>query len=134
MVDSTFFFIFPKEFGSLTTSQLMEKVKALKNLAYQLGLEEGICLIQFVLSPNFTTHCCYADMKIILIYVYYISHPSSLLNIGMFSGVFSLVLHQLFRVVRHFKLLHALYFFFVIKKDLFCRNRQVCLCLSFLNE
>jgi len=30
-----------QEFGSLTTSQLMEKVKALQNLAYQLGLEEA---------------------------------------------------------------------------------------------
>eukprot|EP00794_Sanderia_malayensis_P019371 gene19371-21294_t len=29
-----------QEFGSLTTSQLMDKVKALQNLAYQLGLEE----------------------------------------------------------------------------------------------
>ena len=29
------------EFGSLTTSQLMEKVKGLQNLAYQLGLDEG---------------------------------------------------------------------------------------------
>ena len=29
------------EFGSLTTSQLMEKVRGLQNLAYQLGLEEG---------------------------------------------------------------------------------------------
>eukprot|EP00112_Aurelia_sp_Birch-Aquarium-sp1_P000979 Seg1095.5 transcript_id=Seg1095.5/GoldUCD/mRNA.D3Y31 product="Protein lin-52-like" protein_id=Seg1095.5/GoldUCD/D3Y31 len=30
-----------QEFGSLTTSQLMDKVKALQNLAYQLGLEEA---------------------------------------------------------------------------------------------
>ena len=29
------------EFGSLTASQLMEKVRGLQNLAYQLGLEEG---------------------------------------------------------------------------------------------
>ncbi|XP_062516925.1 protein lin-52 homolog [Corticium candelabrum] len=29
------------EFGSLTSSQLVEKVKALQNLAYQLGLEEA---------------------------------------------------------------------------------------------
>ena len=29
------------EFGSLTTAQLMEKVRGLQNLAYQLGLEEG---------------------------------------------------------------------------------------------
>lgn len=31
------------EFGSLTTAQLMEKVRGLQNLAYQLGLEEGTC-------------------------------------------------------------------------------------------
>ncbi|KAK6182671.1 hypothetical protein SNE40_010299 [Patella caerulea] len=30
-----------QEFGSLTTSQLMEKVKGLQNLAYQLGLDEA---------------------------------------------------------------------------------------------
>ena len=29
------------EFASLTHSQLMEKVRALQNLAYQLGVEEG---------------------------------------------------------------------------------------------
>ncbi|XP_025103395.1 protein lin-52 homolog [Pomacea canaliculata] len=30
-----------QEFGSLTASQLMEKVRGLQNLAYQLGLEES---------------------------------------------------------------------------------------------
>ncbi|XP_053406060.1 protein lin-52 homolog [Mercenaria mercenaria] len=30
-----------QEFGSLTTSQLMEKVRGLQNLAYQLGLDEA---------------------------------------------------------------------------------------------
>ncbi|XP_064603110.1 protein lin-52 homolog [Liolophura sinensis] len=30
-----------QEFGSLTTSQLVEKMKGLQNLAYQLGLEEA---------------------------------------------------------------------------------------------
>lgn len=30
-----------QEFGSLTTSQLMEKIKGLQNLAYQLGLDEA---------------------------------------------------------------------------------------------
>ncbi|KAL5008596.1 hypothetical protein ScPMuIL_014177 [Solemya velum] len=30
-----------QEFGSLTTSQLMEKVRGLQNLSYQLGLEEA---------------------------------------------------------------------------------------------
>ena len=29
------------EFGSLTASQLMEKVRGLQNLAFQLGLDEG---------------------------------------------------------------------------------------------
>lgn len=29
------------EFGSLTQVQLMEKVKALQNMAYRLGVEEG---------------------------------------------------------------------------------------------
>ena len=29
------------EFGSLTTSQLMEKVRGLQNLAFQLGLDEA---------------------------------------------------------------------------------------------
>ncbi|TNN36397.1 Protein lin-52 [Liparis tanakae] len=31
-----------KELGSLTTANLMEKVKGLQNLAYQLGLEEWV--------------------------------------------------------------------------------------------
>ncbi|XP_045571993.1 protein lin-52 homolog isoform X3 [Salmo salar] len=31
-----------KELGSLTTANLMEKVKGLQNLAYQLGLEEWL--------------------------------------------------------------------------------------------
>ncbi|XP_073231346.1 protein lin-52 homolog [Porites lutea] len=30
-----------QEFGSLTTSQLMEKVRGLQNLAFQLGLDEA---------------------------------------------------------------------------------------------
>jgi len=30
------------EFGSLTTSQLVEKVRGLQELAFQLGLEEGL--------------------------------------------------------------------------------------------
>lgn len=29
------------EFGSLTQVQLMEKVRALQNMAYRLGVEEG---------------------------------------------------------------------------------------------
>lgn len=32
------------EFASLTHAQLMEKVRALQNLAYRLGVEEGITL------------------------------------------------------------------------------------------
>ena len=35
------FLLFFVEFGSLTTSQLMEKVRGLQNLAFQLGLDEG---------------------------------------------------------------------------------------------
>jgi len=36
--------VFYSEFASLTHSQLMEKVRALQNLAYQLGVEEGTCV------------------------------------------------------------------------------------------
>lgn len=36
------------EFGSLTTAQLMEKVRGLQNLAYQLGLEEGTVYIDTI--------------------------------------------------------------------------------------
>lgn len=35
-----FFSFTVTELGSLTTANLMEKVKGLQNLAYQLGLEE----------------------------------------------------------------------------------------------
>ncbi|GAA50050.1 protein lin-52 homolog, partial [Clonorchis sinensis] len=31
----------PPDFGSLSTQQLMDKIKHLQNLAYQVGLEEG---------------------------------------------------------------------------------------------
>ncbi|KAK2140076.1 hypothetical protein LSH36_1492g00009 [Paralvinella palmiformis] len=31
-----------QEFASLTTAQLLEKVRGLQNLAYQLGMEEGM--------------------------------------------------------------------------------------------
>ncbi|XP_007643876.1 protein lin-52 homolog isoform X1 [Cricetulus griseus] len=34
-----------KELGSLTTANLMEKVRGLQNLAYQLGLDESLCLL-----------------------------------------------------------------------------------------
>ncbi|XP_072895366.1 protein lin-52 homolog isoform X2 [Hemitrygon akajei] len=33
-----------KELGSLTTANLMEKVRGLQNLAYQLGLDECSCI------------------------------------------------------------------------------------------
>ncbi|KAK4823130.1 hypothetical protein QYF61_026332 [Mycteria americana] len=35
-----------KELGSLTTANLMEKVRGLQNLAYQLGLDECKCCTQ----------------------------------------------------------------------------------------
>ncbi|XP_013867891.1 protein lin-52 homolog isoform X1 [Austrofundulus limnaeus] len=48
-----------KELGSLTTANLMEKVKGLQNLAYQLGLEECKyrkgCFKMFLLF-DFTGH------------------------------------------------------------------------------
>lgn len=40
------------EFGSLTTSQLVEKVRGLQELAFQLGLEEGVCLLAFHFLMN----------------------------------------------------------------------------------
>jgi len=42
------------EFGSLTTSQLVEKVRGLQELAFQLGLEEGPCSA-FMLEDNSCT-------------------------------------------------------------------------------
>ena len=55
------------EFGSLTTSQLMEKVRGLQNLAFQLGLDEGkfVFIGHFKISivfshtqePAFWPHC-----------------------------------------------------------------------------
>lgn len=44
MLTTVFFFV---EFGSLTTSQLMEKVRGLQNLAFQLGLDEGKLFFNF---------------------------------------------------------------------------------------
>lgn len=46
MLTTVLFFV---EFGSLTTSQLMEKVRGLQNLAFQLGLDEG----KFLTSSTF---------------------------------------------------------------------------------
>ena len=40
----------PKDLGSLTRAQLLEKVRDLQNLAYQLGLEEGMKLKNILLS------------------------------------------------------------------------------------
>ncbi|XP_064427408.1 protein lin-52 homolog isoform X6 [Mirounga angustirostris] len=40
-----------KELGSLTTANLMEKVRGLQNLAYQLGLDESL-LKQFFLKKD----------------------------------------------------------------------------------
>ena len=48
--------IFYSEFASLTHSQLMEKVRALQNLAYQLGVEEGMCV--HVLGVEEGTYVC----------------------------------------------------------------------------
>lgn len=40
------------ELGSLTTANLMEKVKGLQNLAYQLGLEE----CEYMNNTNYTKY------------------------------------------------------------------------------
>ncbi|XP_027315424.1 protein lin-52 homolog isoform X4 [Anas acuta] len=39
-----------KELGSLTTANLMEKVRGLQNLAYQLGLDECLPLLSITLA------------------------------------------------------------------------------------
>ncbi|XP_051578158.1 protein lin-52 homolog isoform X1 [Myxocyprinus asiaticus] len=45
-----------KELGSLTTANLMEKVKGLQNLAYQLGLDECFsklsCYLKLIVLPK----------------------------------------------------------------------------------
>lgn len=41
------------ELGSLTTAQLLEKVRGLQNLAYQLGLEESECDLQLHVKFQF---------------------------------------------------------------------------------
>ncbi|KAM9653276.1 protein lin-52 homolog isoform 1-T1 [Morphnus guianensis] len=47
-----------KELGSLTTANLMEKVRGLQNLAYQLGLDELFSNVLSVLSVrNNSLHC-----------------------------------------------------------------------------
>ena len=47
----------PKDLGSLTRAQLLEKVRDLQNLAYQLGLEEGMELENIRLS--ILSYFCY---------------------------------------------------------------------------
>ena len=38
---------FVAEFGSLTQAQLLDKVRAIQNLAYRLGVEEGRCVWRY---------------------------------------------------------------------------------------
>ncbi|KAK1339353.1 hypothetical protein QTO34_020036 [Cnephaeus nilssonii] len=56
-----------KELGSLTTANLMEKVRGLQNLAYQLGLDEceypdhinsGLPVVYFMMSSSCNTDVC----------------------------------------------------------------------------
>ncbi|XP_074249084.1 protein lin-52 homolog isoform X1 [Saimiri boliviensis] len=53
-----------KELGSLTTANLMEKVRGLQNLAYQLGLDEceypdhicsGLCAVYSTVSSSYNS-------------------------------------------------------------------------------
>ena len=61
------------ELGSLTTANLMEKVKGLQNLAYQLGLEEckymsktnrAICITDNIYKIHCTLRCF--DIKMLV--------------------------------------------------------------------
>ncbi|GAB0190705.1 protein lin-52 [Grus japonensis] len=56
-----------KELGSLTTANLMEKVRGLQNLAYQLGLDESMypILLALVIPSTFSS---YSDKKCIIEY------------------------------------------------------------------
>ncbi len=58
------FYVFGVEFGSLTTAQLREKVRGLQNLAYQLGLEEGMYYRMYLASSRYTS-----NQNILLVYV-----------------------------------------------------------------
>ncbi|CAH8529058.1 unnamed protein product [Schistosoma rodhaini] len=42
------------DFGSLSTQQLMDKIKHLQNLAYQVGLEEGLFKIKKTIQICFS--------------------------------------------------------------------------------
>ena len=52
---------FSAELASLTRSELMQKVRKLQNLAYQLGVEEGIvyrsCSVLGVILSRAGHHC-----------------------------------------------------------------------------
>ncbi|XP_031211101.1 protein lin-52 homolog isoform X3 [Mastomys coucha] len=47
-----------KELGSLTTANLMEKVRGLQNLAYQLGLDESLCPLCLLKSKEGAVSRC----------------------------------------------------------------------------
>lgn len=68
---------FISELGSLTTANLMEKVRGLQNLAYQLGLDEceypdyinsGLPVVYFTMSSSCNTDVCitFYEGKILL--------------------------------------------------------------------
>ena len=40
------------ELASLTPAQLMEKIRALQNMSYQLGVEEGMCELCVVMDTS----------------------------------------------------------------------------------
>ena len=66
----TMFVAMVTELASLTPAQLMEKIRALQNMAYQLGVEEGMFVTMVILLP-------YYLMSVIIIIVLWLSNTST---------------------------------------------------------
>lgn len=52
----TMFVAMVTELASLTPAQLMEKIRALQNMAYQLGVEEGMFVTMVILLLYINCH------------------------------------------------------------------------------
>ena len=88
-----------QELGGLTPAQLLDKIRQLQNLAYQLGLEEGMMLY----PTYYTRHSVGHDLLRSAVYV--LTYSSAIVRLGGYDVSFlysSIVWHTACRLtLRH---------------------------------